>query len=97
MLTCLTQILPSFTDIAHDEDEMAAVLAEQGPISIAVDASQTWHKYQQGILTNCTLGKKPRLDHGVLLVGLGSEDGQRYWTVKKLAPKSPLCIKPMLA
>ena len=76
---------------------MAAVLAEQGPISIAVDASQTWHKYQQGILTNCTLGKKPRLDHGVLLVGLGSEDGQRYWTVKKSAAANPSPFVRMLA
>jgi hypothetical protein len=35
-----------------------------------------------GILSNCTLGAKPRLDHGVLLVGFGTEKGQKYWTVK---------------
>ena len=63
----------NFTDVAHSEDEMAATLAAVGPISIAVDASQNWQAYKGGVLTNCTNGEKPRLDHGVLLVGYTAE------------------------
>lgn len=74
----------NYTDVAHDEDEIAASLAEHGPISIAVDASVTWQKYKGGVITNCTLGAKPQLDHGVLLVGYGTDDSnQQYWVIKK--------------
>jgi hypothetical protein len=65
----------NYTDVAHDEASLAAALVEHGPIAIAVDASKTWQKYKGGVITNCTLGAKPRLDHGVLLVGMTAD----YW------------------
>jgi hypothetical protein len=34
-----------WTDVAHDEESLAAALVAHGPISIAVDASKTWQKY----------------------------------------------------
>ena len=68
----------NYTDVAHDEASLAAALAAHGPISIAVDAGHTWKTYQGGILDNCTLGNKPQLDHGVLLVAMTAD----YWVVK---------------
>jgi len=48
-----------------------------GPLAIAVDATD-FQSYDSGIL-KCNAYS---LDHGVLLVGYGTEDGQDYWIVK---------------
>jgi len=48
-----------------------------GPLAIAVDAS-SFQSYDSGILICNSYG----LNHGVLLVGYGTEDGQDYWIVK---------------
>lgn len=39
-----------------------------------------FQQYQTGVITSATCGKK--LDHGVLAVGYGTEDGQEYFLVK---------------
>ena len=66
-------VINNWTDVEADEDALAAAVATHGPISIAVDASHNWQTYKSGVLTNCTDGNKPRLDHGVLLVGYTPE------------------------
>jgi C1A family cysteine protease len=66
------------TTIQHNEDQMLTFLQQKGPISIGVDAGQ-FQTYRGGILTNCRAGQ---LDHGVLIVGYGSENGQTYWKIK---------------
>jgi cathepsin F/cysteine peptidase B len=69
----------SIKDISQSEDQMAAFVGTSGPLSIAVDAAKGWQTYKGGIMTTCT-GKQ--LDHGVLAVGFGSDNGQDYWIVK---------------
>lgn len=51
-----------------------------GPVSIGVDAGSFGFKlYKSGILKkNCGSS----IDHAVLLVGYGSENGTDYWVVK---------------
>mmetsp|Transcript_11176 Transcript_11176/g.12808 ORF Transcript_11176/g.12808 Transcript_11176/m.12808 type:complete len:476 (+) Transcript_11176:355-1782(+) len=68
-----------FTDVDHSESSLESAVAKQ-PVAIAIEADQTaFQFYNGGVLTqNC--GTK--LDHGVLLVGYGTEDGQDYWLVK---------------
>ena len=66
------------------------ITANLGPISIAIDATEgKFMLYKDGVLIDDTCGNSPdKLDHGVLLVGYGSEnktsDGQAqdYWIVK---------------
>ncbi|KAI5632393.1 papain family cysteine protease domain-containing protein [Phthorimaea operculella] len=53
-------------------------LVSNGPISIAVDANN-WNFYTGGIFP-CTPGKG--IDHGVVLVGYGAENGVPYWIVR---------------
>jgi cathepsin L len=55
-------------------------VATIGPMSISVDAS-TWHAYSSGIYNGCNQ-VNPEIDHAVVLVGYGSENGQNYWLVR---------------
>jgi C1A family cysteine protease len=65
-----------------DEKEMAALLASTGPLAIALNADPLQF-YDGGILVADEYECDPNgLNHGVTLVGYGSEDGQDYWIVK---------------
>ena len=55
-------------------------VATIGPMAISVDAS-TWHAYSSGIYNGCNQ-VNPEIDHAVVLVGYGSENGQNYWLVR---------------
>jgi C1A family cysteine protease len=71
-------IITSYHDLDQNETSMAAWLAKNGPIAIAVDAT-SWQSYTGGIMTDCT---SQQLDHGVLLVGYGVEGTTPYWIIK---------------
>jgi len=65
--------------IDADEDSMVAALNTQGPLSVGVDATY-WSFYSGGIYKS--LCSTDRMNHGVLLVGYGVENGTNYWIVK---------------
>ena len=52
-----------------------------GPLSISVAAS-SWSSYSGGIYDGCHYDSNIQLNHGVQLVGYGSEDGQDFWIVR---------------
>ena len=53
----------------------------QQPVSIAIEAdTKYFQSYSGGILTSSSCGTN--LDHGVLIVGYGKENGIEYWLVK---------------
>jgi len=68
-------------DVAHNEEQMATWLAQHGPFAAAVAAS-TWTSYKGGILTSCD----GAVDHGVTVVGYGSEtingNETKFWIIK---------------
>ena len=52
-----------------------------GPVSVAIEAdTRYFQSYTGGILDASTCGTT--LDHGVLVVGYGTDNGKKYWTVK---------------
>jgi len=55
-------------------------VATLGPIAISVDAS-SWHAYSSGIYNGCNQAN-PDIDHAVVLVGYGSDNGTNYWLVR---------------
>ena len=64
----------------NDQLSLKAAVFKQ-PIAIAIEAdTRYFQSYSSGVLTSSTCGTK--LDHGVLIVGYGAENGQKYWLVK---------------
>jgi C1A family cysteine protease len=64
---------------SNEQDLMAAVA--QQPVSVAIEAdTAVFQLYNGGILDSPKCGTN--LDHGVLVVGYGTDNGVDYWTVK---------------
>jgi C1A family cysteine protease len=64
----------------NDQVSLKAAVARQ-PVSIAIEAdTRYFQSYSGGVLTSSSCGTS--LDHGVLVVGYGTENGQDYWLVK---------------
>ncbi|GMH23629.1 hypothetical protein Nepgr_025472 [Nepenthes gracilis] len=65
--------------LANDEKSLQKAVANQ-PVSVAIDAGgRAFQLYQSGIFTgDCGT----ELDHGVVAVGYGTENGLDYWIVR---------------
>jgi len=70
----------SYTDVTkNDVNSLMSALNKQ-PVSVAIEADQaSFQLYKSGVLT-ASCGTN--LDHGVLAVGYGTDNGVDYWTVK---------------
>jgi len=65
----------------NNQVALKEVVALVGPVSIALDAeTKLFQSYKSGVITSDSCGTN--LDHGVLIVGYGEEDGIKYWLVK---------------
>jgi len=71
--------ISNYKDVAHNENSLGAAV-DSTPISVAIEADQSgFQLYKSGVFSGIC-GKN--LDHGVLLVGYGTDSGQDYWKVK---------------
>jgi len=64
----------------NDVNAMKAALNKQ-PLAVSIESdSNVFQTYSSGILSSTTCGTS--LNHAVLAVGYGSENGQEFWLVK---------------
>jgi C1A family cysteine protease len=71
--------IQSWVDVESSDKALMSAVAQQ-PVSIAIEADQRdFQLYQSGVLTSeCGT----TLDHGVLVIGYGTENGEDYYLVK---------------
>jgi len=69
-----------YTDIQKTEDDLKDAVANNGPISVAIDATN-FQLYKSGIFVDDRCAKNSP-DHAVLAVGYSSDNGQDFWIVK---------------
>ena len=72
--------ISNYNDVPpSDEVQLKAAVAQQ-PVSVAIDAQGLKFQFYKSGVFDSDCGD--RLDHGVLVVGYGTEDGTDYWLVK---------------
>jgi len=79
---CLDGIkIDDCVEVPSGNETALKMAVSRGPVSVAIEADTlTFQTYKGGILDSSKCGTN--LDHGVLVVGYGEEDGVNYWIVK---------------
>jgi len=78
--TSVVQAFSCYNVMSNDQISLKVAVAQQ-PVAIAIEADTRYFQfYQKGILTSSDCGTE--LDHGVLIVGYGEENGIKFWIVK---------------
>lgn len=73
----------SFNVTEGDEDELRLAVYSQGPVSIAFEVVDGFRDYTSGVYTSDVCKNSPSdVNHAVVAVGYGTEDGVDYWIVK---------------
>ncbi len=68
-------------DVPANNQQLLLQAVSQGPVSIAIEAdTRIFQLYSGGVIDSDSCGTN--LDHGVLIVGYGTEDDKPYWLVK---------------
>jgi len=76
-----TAINKGFTDVASESSTQLELAVSQQPVSVAIEADRlVFQLYTSGIINSTKCGTN--LDHGVLVVGYGTENNQDYWILK---------------
>ena len=71
----------SCCDVKSNDETVLKMAVAQQPIAVAIEADTRYFQfYSGGVLDSVDCGTK--LDHGVLVVGYGEEDGKKFWLVK---------------
>jgi len=73
--------ISGYTDVREGDEADLMKAVNVGPVSVAIEADRfPFQFYSGGVLDNAGCGEQ--LDHGVLLVGYGTDSGKDYWRVK---------------
>ncbi|KAA8523326.1 hypothetical protein F0562_009749 [Nyssa sinensis] len=77
------QVLDSVNITLGAEDELKHAVAIVRPVSVAFEVVNGFRFYEQGVYTSNTCGSTPMdVNHAVLAVGYGVENGVPYWLIK---------------
>merc|ERR1711964_218652 len=67
-----------YKSVAKSQSGLSSAVAQQ-PVSICVQCTSAMQHYKSGVLTG---GCSGQINHAVLAVGYGAENGKNYWKVK---------------
>lgn len=71
-----------YIQVPSTESALLEAVATVGPISVAIDSNHnSYQLYRSGVYYE-PLCSSTNLDHAVLVVGYGTQNGQDYWLVK---------------
>lgn len=77
------QVLDSVNITLGAEDELKHAVALVRPVSVAFEVVTGFRAYKKGVYTSTTCGSSPMdVNHAVLAVGYGVENGIPYWLIK---------------
>jgi len=76
--------MTDYIEYPNDEEALTNHIAEEGPVSVSMDAShKSFQHYSSGVYQEPHCGNGERdLDHAILGVGYGTENGDGYFLVK---------------
>lgn len=72
--------ITAWHQINTDETQIAAAVQQYGPLSIGINAN-TFQFYTGGV-SDPLFCNPAALDHGVAIVGFGTDNGKDYWTIR---------------
>src|SRR5690606_24790713 len=75
--------IKGYADVPHGNEELLKkAVALDGPVAVGIDASQWgFSNYRSGIYLDKKCSKT-NLNHAVIVVGYGTENGQDYWLIR---------------
>merc|ERR1712159_672148 len=72
--------MTGFSDVQKDSADQLKAAVSQQPVSVAIEADKPGFQFYKSGVFSGTCGTN--LDHGVLVVGYGTDSGKDYWKVK---------------
>lgn len=70
-----------FVRVPPTENDLLKAVGSVGPVSAAIVSTNSLSDYKGGILDDSSCNGR-QINHGVLVVGYGSENGKDYWIMK---------------
>lgn len=77
-----TDGVTGFTEVTANSESALKDAVKLGPVSVAVEADQQVFQFYKSGVVKASAGCGTKLDHGVLAVGYGTEEGTMYWKIK---------------
>uniref|UniRef100_A0A6P7GVT5 Cathepsin L-like proteinase n=1 Tax=Diabrotica virgifera virgifera TaxID=50390 RepID=A0A6P7GVT5_DIAVI len=71
-----------YSSINKTEEALKEAVGTAGPIAVCVNANDDWQLYSGGILESQSCPGGESINHAVLAVGYGSENGKDFWLIK---------------
>lgn len=79
---CRVGSVASWRRLPPTEEALKEALAKHGPVLAAIHSNDDFFSYNSGVYDDpkCT-NERSKINHGVVIVGYGSENGKDFWIV----------------